>query len=194
MNNDYISYIFNSIIESYNLTKKEIETIIELKDENNEEFINKIKRSMNSNKNDPKEVIARKLNKHCKRESTENPNKQKEIRKEYVINLLIANQIDEYCEKIPRIVVFLDNALAHRTDFVKMVVKFLNIYLLYIPKYSPDLAPVELVFRIIKNNLKSNTARTKVELNNKCMEIFDEKCRGYEIYGWFIERYVPIIC
>ena len=126
--NEYISNIFNNIIDNYDLTKKEIRTIIELKNDNNAEFINKIKRSIDSNKNDPKEVIARKLNKHCKKESTENPKKQKEIRKEHVINLLLSNQVDEYCEKMPRIVAFLDNVLAHKTDFVKMVAKFLNIY------------------------------------------------------------------
>ena len=95
---------------------------------------------------------------------------------------------------MPRIVVFLDNALAHKTDFAKLVARFLNIYLLYLPKYSPDLAPVELVFRIIKNNLKSNTLTTKKELDNKCLEIFNEKCTGYNLYGWFVERYLPIIC
>ena len=62
------------------------------------------------------------------------------------------------------------------------------LYLLNIPEYSPDLAPVELVFRIIKNNLKSNTLTTKEELDKKCLNIFNEKCTGYNIYGWFIER------
>ena len=69
--NEYISYIFNNIIDNYDLTKKEIRTLIELKNENNTKFLNKIIRSIKSNKSDPKEVIARKLDKHCKRESTE---------------------------------------------------------------------------------------------------------------------------
>ena len=86
------------------------------------------------------------------------------------MNLLIYNKIDEYCENMPRIVIFLDNALAHKTDFVRKVAKFLNIYLLYLPKYSPDLAPVELVFKIEKDGLKSNTLTTKESLDKKCME------------------------
>ena len=192
--NDYTSFIFHEIIENYDLTKKEIRTIIELKNESNTKFINKIERSIKANKNDSKESLAIKLDKHCKRESTENPNKQKEIRKEYIINLLISKQIDEFCENMPRIVVFLDNALAHKTDFVKKVAKFLNIYLLHIPKYSPDLAPVETVFLIIKNNLKSNTLTTKEEVDNKCNNVFDEKCDGDKLSGWFVERYLPIIC
>ena len=191
--NEYTSFIFHDIIENYDLTKKEIRTIIELKNEPNTKFINKIERSIKANKNDSKEAIARKLDKHCKKESTENPTKQKEIRKEYIINLLISNQIDEFCYNMPRIVVFLDNALAHRTDFVKHVANFLNIYLLYIPKYSPDLAPVELVFRILKNDLKSNRLTTKEQVDNKCINVFEEKCKGDKMYGWFVERYLPII-
>ena len=172
--NEYTSHIFNDIIENYDLTKKEIRTIIEAKNESNTKFVNKILRSIKTNKNDSKEAMARKLDKHCKRESTENPDKQKEIRKEYIINLLISKQIDEFCENMPRIVIFLDNALAHKTDFVKNVAEFLNIYLLYLPKYSPDLAPVELVFMIIKNALKSNRLTTKEEVDSKCKKVFND--------------------
>ena len=192
--NEYTSFIFNEVIESYDLTKKEIRTIIESKNEANTKFINKIEKSIKANKNDPKEAIARKIGKHCKRESTENPDKQKEIRKEYVINLLISKQIDEFCENMPRIVIFLDNALAHKTDFVKNVAGFLNIYLLYIPKYSPDLAPVELVFMILKNALKSNRLTTKEEVDSKCKNVFDEKCQENTLSEWFVERYLPVIC
>lgn len=95
---------------------------------------------------------------------------------------------------MPRIVVFLDNALAHKTDFVKIVAKFLNIYLLYIPKYSPDLAPVELIFRILKNEFKSNTLTTKEEIDLKCNTVFNEKCLANTLSQWFVERYLPIIC
>ena len=95
---------------------------------------------------------------------------------------------------MPRIVIFLDNALAHKTDFVKNVAEFLNIYLLYIPKYSPDLAPVELVFMIIKNALKSNTLTTKDEVDSKCRKVFDEKCQEDTLSEWFVERYLPVIC
>ena len=192
--NEYTSFIFHDITEDYDLNKKEIRQIIESKNKNNITFVNKIERSIKANKNDSEEALARKLEKHCKRESTENPNKQKEIRKEHIINLLISNQIDEFCYNMPRIVVFLDNALAHRTDFVKQVAKFLNIYLLYIPKYSPDLAPVELVFRILKNDLKSNRLTTKEQVDDKCLNVFEEKCKGDKMYGWFVERYLPVIC
>ena len=68
-------------------------------------------------------------------------------------------KLSEICAKLPRIVLFLDNAKAHKTDLVKYIAKMLNIYLLPILEYSPDLAPVELVFKILKDSLKSNILR-----------------------------------
>ena len=63
--------------------------------------------------------------------------------------------------------IFLDNVNAHKTDLVKDIAKILNIYLLYIPKYSPDIAPVELVFKILKDALKNNLLTTKKRDNRK---------------------------
>ena len=182
-----------SLLKNYDLSKKQIREIIESKYETSAKFLDKINRSINANKNDSKATVARKIGKHCKRESTENPVKQKDIWKEYIMNLLIYSHIDEFCKNMSRIVVFLDNARAHKTDLVEHVAKLLNIYLLPIPKYSLDLVPVELVFKIIKNDLKSNTLTTKEELDNKCHNVFNEKCDGKKISGWFVDRYLPVI-
>ena len=45
--------------------------------EDNSEFIDKIKRSLKNNEKDKSMVLARKLGKHCKRESTDNPETRK---------------------------------------------------------------------------------------------------------------------
>ena len=69
--------LLNYIINNYDLSKREIRKIIE----NNDEFSEKILRSMKRNKNDKSSILARKLGKHCKRESTENPEKIKQTKK-----------------------------------------------------------------------------------------------------------------
>ena len=154
------------IINSYDLTKKEIRNI-ESEEEFNDDFIDKINRSIKANKNDNTHALARKLEKHCKRESTENPDKQKAIKKENIYNLLFNSELEELCKNEPRIVIFLDNVKAHKTDLVLDIAEALNTYLLYLPEYSP------------------------VE---KCMNCFETKCKGYSIFGWFIQEYVPTIC
>ena len=50
--------------------------------EDNLEFIEKIGRSLKNNIKDKSMVLARKLGKHCKRESTENAKIREEIKKE----------------------------------------------------------------------------------------------------------------
>ena len=182
------------IIGSYDLTKKEIRDILESKEEYNDDFIDKINRSIKANKNDNTNALARKLAKHCKRESTENPDKQKAIKKEHIYNLLFNSELEELCKNDARIVIFLDNVKAHKTKLVLDIAETLNIYLLSLPEYSPDLAPVELVFSILKESKKSNKLTTKHEIIEHCMNCFETKCMGYSIFGWFVEEYVPIIC
>ena len=76
---------------------------------------------------------------------------------------------------------------------VKDIARILNIYLLPLPEYSPDLAPVELIFKILKDSLKNNLLTTKEEVIEKCLDTFEAKCKGYEIYGWFLEEYIAFI-
>ena len=73
--------LLNYLINNYDLSKKDIRKIIEDNDENNDDFTGKILRSIKRNKHDKSSILARKLGKHCKRESTENPDKIKQTKK-----------------------------------------------------------------------------------------------------------------
>ena len=73
--------LLNYVINNYDLSKKDIRKIIEDNYENNDDFTGKILRSMKRNKRDKSSILARKLGKHCKRESTENPDKIKKTKK-----------------------------------------------------------------------------------------------------------------
>ena len=96
-----LSKIFNNAINSYDLSKKEIRKILEETEEYNEDFIPKLERSMKSNKKDNTNVLSRKLGKICKRESTENPEKQENTRINHVYNLILDNNLDKICNELP---------------------------------------------------------------------------------------------
>ena len=49
--------------------------------------------------------------------------------------------------------VILDNCQCHRTKMVKEFALSLSLKLYFLPSYSPELAPVETYFSILKNNL-----------------------------------------
>lgn len=189
-----IKELFSNIIEKYDLTKKEIRTILEETEEYNEDFLPKLNRSINNNKKDNSNALSRKLAKICNRESTENSKKQKAVKIEHIYNLLLENNLDKICNKLPRIVMFIDNPKAHKTDLVRDIAKILNIYLLDLPPYSPEFAPVETIFLIIKREFRKYILETKGDIIDFCLNIFNTKCKSESIYKWFIERYLTIIC
>ena len=189
-----LSKIFNNAINSYDLSKKEIRKILEETEEYNEDFIPKLERSMKSNKKDNTNVLSRKLGKICKRESTENPEKQENTRINHVYNLILDNNLDKICNELPRIVMILDNPKAHKTDFIRNIAKLLNIYLVELPPYSPEFAPVEMVFKIMKREFRRKILKTKDKIEEFCLKTFESKCDTKKISQWFVEKYIPVIC
>lgn len=65
--------LLNDILNNLILSKKEIRRIISANSPSNDNFVARLLRSLKNNKNDDEATLSRKLGKHCKRESTENP-------------------------------------------------------------------------------------------------------------------------
>jgi transposase len=56
----------------------------------------------------------------------------------------------------------LDNLSVHRSPAVRAVVEAAGCFLLFLPAYSPDFSPIELVFAHLKRHLRTVAARTTV--------------------------------
>lgn len=54
----------------------------------------------------------------------------------------------------------LDNLNVHRNPAVRQVVEAAGCFLLFLPAYSPDFNPIELVFAQLKTHLRAVAART----------------------------------
>ena len=54
----------------------------------------------------------------------------------------------------PKIAVVLDNHPAHKTDTIKVLARNLNMELLYLPPYKPELNPIESLWSVVKRNIK----------------------------------------
>lgn len=80
--------LLNNILYNLILSKKEICEIISENSPSNENFVARLLRSLENNKHDDEATLSRKLGKHCKRESTENPKKQEEIKLGHILHLL----------------------------------------------------------------------------------------------------------
>lgn len=60
----------------------------------------------------------------------------------------------------PGDIVVLDNLAAHKVAGVRQAIESVGASLVYLPPYSPDLNPIELVFSKLKWLLRSGAART----------------------------------
>lgn len=72
------------------------------------------------------------------------PNSKKESIRDFLREIKNANK--EY----EAIVVVIDNFPSHKSSIVKDTAKELGIYLVYLPPYSPDLNPIEYIWKSIK--------------------------------------------
>lgn len=83
----------------------------------------------------------------------------------------------------PRDIVVMDNWGIHKVAGVRGAITGVGARLLYLPPYSPDLNPIELVFSKFKWLLRSASARTVKSLWSLCGELLDwfteAECRNY---------------
>ena len=79
-------------------------------------------------------------------------------------------------------IVVMDNLSAHKVAGVREAITAAGARLIYLPPYSPDLNPIELVFSKFKWLLKTASARTVESLWSLCGDLIDRytevECRN----------------
>jgi transposase len=79
--------------------------------------------------------------------------------------------------------VVMDNLSAHKVAGVRTAIEAMGATLVYLPPYSPDFNPIELVFSKLKWILRSAAARTVVDLWSLLGQLLDhfspDECRRY---------------
>jgi transposase len=94
-----------------------------------------------------------------------------------------------YVEKVlaptlsPGDIVIMDNLGAHKSNAVRQAIRAAGAKLIFLPKYSPDLNPIEKLFAKIKHHLRETQARTKDTVSHaiaKALEtIKPQECKNY---------------
>lgn len=71
-------------------------------------------------------------------------------------------------------VVILDNLSSHKGDHARRLIESRGATLMFLPPYSPDLNPIEMVFSKIKQLLRSLACRTKDALWRAMQSVLDK--------------------
>ncbi len=96
-----------------------------------------------------------------------------------------------YVEKVlvptlsPGDIVIMDNLGSHKAKAVRLAIRQAGARLFFLPKYSPDLNPIEKFFAKLKHLLRKAAARTIDAVCQAIAEILDtaspQECRNYFI-------------
>ena len=73
---------------------------------------------------------------------------------------------------IGKIVVVIDNFASHKSRKVKVTAKRLGITFVFLPPYSPDLNPIEFIWKSIKREISSMFLMCKEELKEIVENLF----------------------
>ncbi|MFY9200995.1 MAG: transposase, partial [Methanosarcina flavescens] len=82
---------------------------------------------------------------------------------------------------------------AHKADKTKMKAKELGIKLVFLPPYSPDLNPVELIWKTIKREVSVRFIQSKEHLRNIIKNEFNRIEGSLSFAKSWIEKFYPQI-
>jgi transposase len=100
-----------------------------------------------------------------------------------------AARFQTYVEKVlaptlrPADLVVMDNLASHKGRAVRQAIRAAGAKLFFLPKYSPDLNPIEQVFAKLKHLLRKAAARTQQAVSTAIAQLLDtytpEQCANY---------------
>lgn len=83
----------------------------------------------------------------------------------------------------PGDIVIMDNLGSHKGKAVRRAIRAVGAYLFFLPKYSPDLNPIEQLFAKLKHWLRKAAKRTFETVTNALAQILDtvtvQECANY---------------
>lgn len=85
---------------------------------------------------------------------------------------------------VPGDIVIMDNLRAHRAPGVKSLIEAVGAELRYLPKYSPDLNPIEMSFSALKAYLRKAAKRTALSLRRR-IGLFVPRLRAHQCANYF---------
>jgi transposase len=88
-------------------------------------------------------------------------------------------------------VVILDNLSSHKRATIKQLIEAAGAQLVFLPPYSPDFNPIEMIFSKIKQSLCSMACRTRETLWKSMQSVLDQ-VRASDAANCFAHRGYPL--
>ena len=188
MENTFGKKLINEALTDENLSDDEIKKFLSSKSLKGMDFINKINNEL-YNENSQQTSIE-KIQKICRKESNKNSRKIWNEKRTRLLNNLLNPKIMEITSKERKINIILDNARIHHAKIVEKVCDILNINLIFLTPYCPDLNPIEDVWRKIKSRLYKSLYADLNELISIFKEEFYKIVDSKSFYENWVDEYL----
>jgi len=99
------------------------------------------------------------------------------------------SQIKDMNREAKRIVIILDNFPSHRSRALRQKAKELGIELLYLPPYSPDLNPIEFIWKSIKRVISITFIRSAEHMRELIERCYKRLCKKLSFARWWISKF-----
>jgi transposase len=87
-------------------------------------------------------------------------------------------------------VIVIDNFASHRSRLVREKANELGLYLVFLPPYSPDLNPIEFIWKSIKRALSILTVRDLCDMKNIISDSWDKLSISLSYGKAWIEKFL----
>lgn len=174
-------------INNANLLEKNIKKELSNELLSEHELINKINDKLYDDNSKQKSLES--IRRICNKEDLNNKAKI-EYRKRKNLNENLANpKIQEILSKEKKINIVLDNAKIHKAKMVLKAAERLNINLIFLSPYSPDLSPIEDIWRVIKKIIYKTFYKSVKELIKLFKDIYYEIIDSKTFYENWLDKF-----
>jgi len=199
---------FAGEIRCHNLKNKNLIPLIEnalnhenLDDENikkelDKELLTKEQLTMNilnrldDNKISSKEDLMKSINRDFNKANKEDSKKIQDYKIQQMVDNLKKTNLKSLIKKEKPIVIVLDNYTPHRNTEFKKACKLLNIILVRLPPYSPQLNPIEQVWKSIKRITYTTFVETKEELIELFKKEYYKIVNNKSFFNKWVSKYI----
>lgn len=187
MINPEAKQLIEEAIYDSNLEDKAIKTKLAKKSLHGMDLINKVNDELYDDKSSNQESIT-KVKKILNKEDSNNPAKIKKERENKLLSNLDNSIIRNYLSFEIPIDLVLDNATIHTSKLSMAVFEILNINPIFLPTRSPDLNPIEDLWRMIKDKIYNSYYETLADLIKIFEEGFNEFVTHESLYeNWLTD-------
>lgn len=181
--------ILKKIITHPRLEREYIEAELSKDIKNEVERLEAIEKEQSKNRKNLKTTFNQ-IKKICNATTKISSRKISITQRTTIRDLLIESSIENILKDEKPIVFVLDNAKIHKATDVEIACEILNIELMFLPEYSPDLNPIEDLWKIMKSKTYATDYDDLEELKWIIMEEFYNHVTSTSLYNGWIEEFI----